>query len=69
MLLTNAQSSMVYKIGITASSFPNFIPSEMVADALYLIIYGFDCTTILGDMRYLIKIHHLLIGSMVSGTY
>ena len=40
----------------------------MVGNALYLIIYGFDCTTILGGMRYLIKMHHHLIGSMVSGT-
>ena len=39
---------------------------KMVADALYLIQYGYDCTTIPGSMRYLIKMHHRLIRSMVS---
>ena len=68
-LLTNAQTSMAYKIRITATLFPKFIPVKMVGNALYLITYGFDCTTILGGMRYLIKMHVHLIGRMVSGTY
>ena len=67
-LLTKCTNLMAYKIGITASSFPKLYRVKMVADALYLIIYGFDCTTILGGMRYLINMHHHLIGSMVSGT-